>query len=340
MSSEIQGLVSTVIPVFNRPKLLEEAVASVLEQTYRPIEIIIADDGSDDDTRRLADELAVGHGDTVHVLHLPHRGAGPAREAGRLRARGEFIQYLDSDDRLLPRKFELQVAALRTAPHCGAAYGYIQTYGATGSDRAPLKWSGHEIPQLFPKLLVDRWWNTDCPLFRRSVCDEVGPWSDLRYSQDWEYDARVGALRTELVHVKDFVCEYRQHAGARQTGTGRWLDPPDRVRFFTSLLACARQAGVTPGSVEMRHFSRWVFHHARECGAASGARASRALLRLATEAAGRHIPRDLEVYRMIMTVLGARNAARLTSWLIGRTGRRPGRDTLPLSSGPGVMSDA
>src|SRR5438094_204673 len=101
------AVVTTIIPVHNRPLMLREAVASVVAQAYRPIEIIIVDDGSTDDTARVADELA---NDFTRVIHQANAGPGAAREAGRLVARGEFIQHLDSDDLLLQRKFELQVA--------------------------------------------------------------------------------------------------------------------------------------------------------------------------------------------------------------------------------------
>jgi glycosyltransferase involved in cell wall biosynthesis len=108
----VEGLVSTIIPVHNRPALLREAVASVLAQTYRPIEIIIVDDGSTDETGREAEALAEKYSE-VHSIHRQNGGPGAARETGRLAARGEFTQYLDSDDLLLPTKFELQVAGLR-----------------------------------------------------------------------------------------------------------------------------------------------------------------------------------------------------------------------------------
>src|SRR4051795_5577813 len=97
-----QGIVSTIIPVFNRPAMLREAVASVLAQTYRPIEIIIVDDSSTDDTPVVIDELAARHPE-VRGIRRPNGGPGLARESGRGEARGEFIQYLDSDDLLMPR---------------------------------------------------------------------------------------------------------------------------------------------------------------------------------------------------------------------------------------------
>src|SRR5262245_54314926 len=83
------GLVSTIIPVFNRARMLKEAVSSVLEQTYRPIEIIIVNDGSIDETAKVADLLASENPDEIRVVHQSNTGPGLAREAGRKQARGE-----------------------------------------------------------------------------------------------------------------------------------------------------------------------------------------------------------------------------------------------------------
>lgn len=286
MAGIVEGLVSTVIPVYNRPQMLVEAVESVLAQTYRPIEIIISDDGSTDGAAAAADEIAAAHPAIIRVVHAgTNRGAGPARESGRRIACGEFIQYLDSDDLLLPRKFELQVAALRREYQCGAAYGFIRLVERDGTVLPkPYKGSGDPVRHLFPRLLVERWWNTDCALYRRSVCDAVGPWSNLRYSQDWEYDARVGAMGTQLAHVPDYVCIQRQHGGPRQTGHGKWLTPEDRVRFFSLMLQHARQAGVLTGSSEMEQFSKWAFLNARQSGVMGDAVAAQRLYDIACDA--------------------------------------------------------
>jgi len=316
MSEIIEGLVSTIIPVYNRPQMLREAVASVLAQTYRPIEVIICDDGSTDGAGEAADELARQHPE-VRVVHNPNRGAGPAREAGRLLARGEFIQYLDSDDLLLPRKFEVQVQALRSHPDCGAAYGFIRlNFGDGRILDKPYKGSGDEIPCLFPRLLIERWWNTNCPLFRRSVCDAVGPWTDLRYSQDWEYDGRVGALKTRLVHCKEYVTEQRQHGGPRQTGHGKWLKPCDRVRFFRLLLQHARTAGLGAEAPELGFFSRWVFLNARQSAALGDPQAAADLYQLARETAGRP-DLKMRVIGAAARVLGWRVTGRLCAWYDG-----------------------
>ena len=177
--STAAGLVSTIIPVYNRAALLREAVASVLAQSYRPIEVIIVDDGSTDETAGAADALATDHPAEIRVIHQRNAGQGPAREAGRRLARGEFIQYLDSDDVLLHGKFELQVAGLIAQPECGVAYGWTRFRHADGRiEPGPWKGSGDRIDTMFPSFLRSRWWDTPTPLYRASVCEAAGPWSE------------------------------------------------------------------------------------------------------------------------------------------------------------------
>ena len=79
--SVVANLVSTVIPVYNRPAMLRQAVDSVLAQTHRPVEILISDDGSTDDTPQLAQQLVRDHPDIVRYVRNSNRGPGPAREA-------------------------------------------------------------------------------------------------------------------------------------------------------------------------------------------------------------------------------------------------------------------
>lgn len=322
-------LVSTIIPVHNRPELLRSAVESVLAQTYRPIEVLISDDGSTDTTPEVGRALERAHPGVVRYLSSPQRGPGPAREAGRLKARGEFIQYLDSDDLLLPGKFEVQVDAFRRHAGAGVVYGRTRLETIEGVVLAdPFKWTGRRIDALFPLLLVDRWWCTHTPLYRRSVCDAVGPWTNLRYSQDWEYDGRVGALGTRLVFCDVSVSVHRVHGGLRQTGAGKWLSPPDRLRLFRLLHRYATDAGVEVHSPEMQHFSRWVFHHARECGAAGDAAAAKGCWDLARRAAGHSAPWDVQLYGAAAGILGWSRIGNLARWGGVTLRRRPGRRTM------------
>ncbi len=103
-------LVTVVIPTYNRARLVQEAVASVLAQSYRPLELIVVDDGSTDATGTTLAGLA-GRPE-LRLLSQPHTGMpGQVRNAGARLARGEYLAFLDSDDLWQPPKLESQVAA-------------------------------------------------------------------------------------------------------------------------------------------------------------------------------------------------------------------------------------
>lgn len=298
------GLVTTIIPVFNRPAMLRRAAASVLAQTYRPVEIIIVDDGSTDDTAAAAASLAAEHRE-IRLLRQENRGVGLAREAGRLAARGEFIQHLDSDDVLLPSKFERQVAGLRANPQCGASYGW------TRSDGALSKRTGETIETMFPAMLRSRWWDTPTPLYRASIIAAAGPWLDLRMEEDWEYDARIAALGVRLHYTAEWVCELGSHNEPRLSRRGHLPEIlRDRAEAHARILGHALRAGIGRDTPEMRHFARELFLLSRQCGAAGLPEQSRRLFALAREAS---LTGSLQfaVYRAVAAVLGWSNTGRL-----------------------------
>jgi glycosyltransferase involved in cell wall biosynthesis len=313
------GLVSTIIPVFNRAAMLRDAVACVLAQTYRPIEIIIVDDGSTDGTSQTCRELADAFPGVVVALRQENAGPGVARETGRGAARGEFIQYFDSDDWLHSRKFEFQVAALREHPDCSAAYCKTHEYtvGEPPGDNASFR-TGERLETLFPHLLSGRIWQTITPLYRRTLTDIVGPWSRLRVEEDWEYDARVAAAGARLVWVPEFLAALRHHAGERASGNSLYNQVKMRSRYEAHVLiyrhAC--RAGVSTDDQHMRRYARELFLLARQCGAVGLTAESHELFDLAREASGKRGRRqwDFRVYRAVAGMLGWRRAGQLACW--------------------------
>ncbi|HUR82858.1 MAG TPA: glycosyltransferase family A protein [Thermoanaerobaculia bacterium] len=311
----MEDLVSVIIPVHNRAAMLREAVASALAQTHRPIEILIVDDGSTDDTAAAADALAAAHAEVI-VIHHSNRGPGLSREAGRLRARGAFLQYLDSDDLLLARKFELQLAALRAHPECGVAYGRTR-YRNPAGEEITCTWKNPNQVQatMFPSFLLARWWETATPLYRRGVTDAAGPWTELRLEEDWEYDARIASLGTRLAFVDEVVCEHRDH-GDNRLSRGAGLDAQRlrwRARAHELIYAHAQRAGVSHEAPEMQHFARELFLLARMCGAAGLAAESRTLFELAREASGpQRDRRQFRAYRALTRVIGWTAAGKLS----------------------------
>ena len=97
--------VSVIVPAYNCPADLARAVESVRAQTYRDFELIVVDDGSDDDTARVAERLAEGW-DRMRVIRAPHRGLAAARNRAIAQMAGEWIALLDADDLWLPEKLQ------------------------------------------------------------------------------------------------------------------------------------------------------------------------------------------------------------------------------------------
>lgn len=311
------GLVSTIIPVFNRPVLLQEAVASVLAQTYRPIELIIVDDGSTDATPEVIRELVASTPGVIRAFRQVNAGPGMARETGRQAAQGEFIQYLDSDDLLLPRKFEWQVTALCAQLGCDIAYGKTR-FSRVG--QVPVseayKGTGKRREFLFPALLIERWWSTSTPLYRRTLCDRLGPWSELCNEEDWEYEARAAALGVRLYYCDEFVSVTRRHELKQHLSYQGASDPKklrDRARAHELILSHARKAGIPADQPEMQHFARELFLLSRQCGAAGLAAESKSLFGLARAASTQERSKgfDFHVYGIVARLLGWVTAGRL-----------------------------
>lgn len=315
------GMVSTIVPVFNRPAQLQEAVASVLAQDWQPIEVIIVDDGSTDGgaTLAAAQALAAGHPGIVRVATQANGGPGVAREHGRQLARGEFIQYLDSDDVLLPGKFSAQVAALQARPDADVAYGITHFRDHTGQlHPGPHKDTGIEKATMFPSFLNSRWWETATPLYRASVCEKAGPWTSLRLEEDWEYDCRIASLGGRLVWCPVPVSEHRDHEGDRLS-RGAALDARRQRQRATAeslIYLHARAYGLTPADPEMQIFARSLFLLCRQCGAAGLPDDARQLFGLAQDAAGEAGARSgqMRAYAALAALLGWKYMGKLSVW--------------------------
>ena len=122
------GLVSIVIPTYNRAALIGGAIDSVLNQTYRNVEVIVVDDGSSDDTRAVVKRYDA----RVRYVYQPNAGVSAARNTGFANARGEFIGLLDSDDRFLPWKLDAQIRVLRQRPEAGMVWTDMTAVSETG----------------------------------------------------------------------------------------------------------------------------------------------------------------------------------------------------------------
>lgn len=201
-------LVSIVIPAFNAEDTIGRAIESVLAQTYRPIEIVVADDGSTDRTPEIVASWR-DHG--IRLLRLAaQRGVSGARNAGIAAARGELVALLDSDDAWLPLKLEKQVAAIRADPNLVFVACAAKEFSPTG------KYLGDLYKGRRPVTGIDGWKSllarntvaTPSVLTWRDRLIESGGFDEsLRVCEDQEMWIRlscqgaIGYVDEPLVHV-------------------------------------------------------------------------------------------------------------------------------------------
>ena len=114
----VPGMVSVVVPTYNRARVVPATIDSVLAQTYSNVEVVVVDDGSRDETRGVVE----AYGAPVRYVHQANSGVSAARNRGFANARGEFIALLDSVDQFLPWKLEAQVRVLRAHPEVGMVW--------------------------------------------------------------------------------------------------------------------------------------------------------------------------------------------------------------------------
>lgn len=250
----VQNMVSTILPVFNRADLAEQAVESVLKQTYRPIEILIVDDGSTDDTSARMARLARMHSEVRYVRIRQSGGRiGHVREAGRVLAKGEFIQYLDSDDILHPEKFEVMVQALRSDPDCDIALCQAKRYSIGRAPSGSPMWPvGEPIDNFLAATYKLRGiWPTSDPLIRRSLSDRTGEWADLRQWEDVEYWIRMAGGGARTHYCDAWLVDIRDHSGARASGL---VTPAERFAGLAALADGWMSAGVDLSSPKLDAF--------------------------------------------------------------------------------------
>jgi glycosyltransferase involved in cell wall biosynthesis len=203
------GKVSVVIPCYNQARFLGEAIQSVLCQGYPDLEIIVVDDGSEDST----EEVASGYtkkDPRVRLIRQDNKGLAAARNRGLSEAGGEYVVFLDSDDRLVLEALEVGVRELEAHPGCAFVSGICRKITADGS--IVPEWEQFRVRD-DPYLELLR----SCPvyvpavMYRRSVFDAVGGF-DTSYKAAEDYDLYYRILERFPVYCHDtLVAEIRRH---------------------------------------------------------------------------------------------------------------------------------
>ena len=182
-------IVSVVIPCFNVEGYIERCVASVLEQHVSPLEIICVDNNSTDNTGLILEQLARQH-NAVKILKEPRKGANYARNTGLSKASGEWIQFLDADDVLLPGKLTHQ---LNLASSVSEKVAFIAgaCFHESLSGQRKIRLLEEHLPQELA-VFVGQSGNTCSNLWRRKALVECGAWNEsLQSSQEAELMMRL-----------------------------------------------------------------------------------------------------------------------------------------------------
>lgn len=203
MSSAGSGaLVSCIIPVFNGEKYLCEALNSVFAQTYRPIEVIVADDGSTDGSRAVAETF----GDGVRWISQTTAGPAATRNLGVRAARGELAAFLDADDLWKPDKLERQVSVLRQRPELDACVSHAQMFWAPELAQEEAQYRDHPRGQPIPG------YASTTLLTRRGVFDRIGMYrEDLWFADSTEWFIRFREANLKLHILPDVLVLHRMH---------------------------------------------------------------------------------------------------------------------------------
>jgi glycosyltransferase involved in cell wall biosynthesis len=196
--------VSVIVPTFGNFAFLQRALDSVMRQVLIPSQLILVVDGSRDVPDAWGEFQAFGCEKILITLDC-RKGPGAAREAGRVRARGDFFAYLDSDDFWSPEFLSEIVAAIQRGPAMAMAYcNSVSVSG--GAELGPNKQSYRRYHSILPTVLWGRPWPTSGCLWKRELVDLIGPWLPIWRWEDYAYDVTAGCLDSCLIHVNRPLC--------------------------------------------------------------------------------------------------------------------------------------
>jgi glycosyltransferase involved in cell wall biosynthesis len=229
-------LVSVIVPAYNAAAYLAEAITSILAQRHRPLEVIVVDDGSTDDSPRIAEQF----GPLVRCHRQANAGPSAARNSGLSIAQGDVIAFLDADDLYVPDKFAWQIARLDADAGVDVVIGrqqYFDLVGAAGEGAT------------FQPLQEDRLaLQLGCAMFRRQVFDRVGLFDEsMQYCEDWDWFFRAREIGVGLRLHRDVVLHQRLHETniTRQ----RELSQKYQMLMFKRSLDRRRAGGAVVGSL-------------------------------------------------------------------------------------------
>jgi len=207
--------ISVVITSYNQKEFLIETIESALNQTLKPYEIIIADDHSTDGSVELIEQYAKQYPDLIKpIFHEKNLGIAKNRNFAFRKATGNLVSWINGDDRLLPRKLELELKTYLNNPKAKWVYSQVYYIDSEGR-RINIRFKGkyqtrsYTFKDVITKIGVEPAYH----LIDRSILGEVGLFDEnLELYEDWDFTIRL-AKNYEFAYCPIPLSEYRQHGG-------------------------------------------------------------------------------------------------------------------------------
>ena len=203
--------ITVIIPCYNREKFIAEAVESVINQTYRNIEIVVVDDGCTDNSR----EILERYSDRIRILEHPgraNRGQSAALNVGIRATQSEYVAFLDSDDLFAPDKIEKQIRFLEDHPQFGLVYANGHAIDENGNIMYRIYSGNHQEHSDPNRVLLDCYFLLpNNALLRREVLGQSGLFDEsLRSAQDHDLAIRIAEV-TKIGYLDECLFYYRRH---------------------------------------------------------------------------------------------------------------------------------
>jgi glycosyltransferase involved in cell wall biosynthesis len=216
--TESNNWVTVIVPTYNRAKFIIKTLDSVWAQTYRPVEVLIVDDGSTDNTKRTvrlwSEERDIDGLFRTRYIYQDNAGAPAARNNGIIHARGRYLQFLDSDDLLLPEKFSLQIDRMKqeNTPLCIVDYLHIDGKGNV-INTARKDFTINELIKNFIAV------HTSVPLMDRSYyADKILKWNEkIPKKQDKDFFIKILMTTERISYINKFLFKWVRHSEDRIT---------------------------------------------------------------------------------------------------------------------------